>query len=901
MNAEQQATHDLAAVRQLRMALRSRVLPVPGSLTMAPTDLEYAAARERLQYAHQQNYARSSLVGYEPLYRTRIKFARHGDQMWVYFCPAGAEFTPVSSDDADNILVSWAHPRFAHARDLDLGSSTLIGPVEWQLIERTELGNERSGALENLRVYVRNQDMAFFRRVLFEDGKAVVVSDEQPVVEEEIPSPEVPREIKSRLVLDTVVTTKTGEAVEIPFALDAAQWEAISRNPGDGTLILLGPPGTGKTTLALLRATKLVHSLYDYDDKGKLVSDIPSVTLKKARFRVFVVTEHLRNYLKDFLSSSELALPEVQIVNLRGAFLEVFVRHRTLAQWINGLRFRVSPRHNRQSDALIFIKSLPYTLRLCFFHAVLNADENAGDGCRKLVASIRDRVSPLLERNTLEEVLSKDDYQRVRRRRDEKPDMNIQDHLEVRRHRDEYFNVLRRKTELVARAAATTGGFVQTWLKKAKKRADEAIGSTQERWLLPGEDGFLLSRFVDELAFLGADQSLKTIVVRETWRELVRLVDPQQVLLRVIGDFLTTGDAAELRRVGLDRAASAAALNEWREVLNGEAKPVDEGQEEDASTLEGAALDDFDTQESPFGSPRRGAFTRTDFPLLGALARVFLASPPGATADGDRYRNVGFLLPDDLPRYDHIIVDEAQDFTYAEIQLVRSLVEPERNAVTISGDPYQRMDWRSGFTSIEGIEVPKERRFTVRRNYRQTVEISRWVRSLASALYGDVQDPMEETHSSGPVPIMAIENRLRDMVSRAVACVREWFFNDSNSFVSVLLVGFDSGMQTRIGSTLRDILGREAIHAERVTDGRFIERGRVAIADVPTVKGLEFDSVIVLVGEKACDLLDGDSPDSRVTRNHVYVGCSRARRNLQVVLQHDVARLGSRLCGRGDA
>ena len=65
----------------------------------------------------------------------------------------------------------------------------------------------------------------------------------------------------------------------------------------------------------------------------------------------------------------------------------------------------------------------------------------------------------------------------------------------------------------------------------------------------------------------------------------------------------------------------------------------------------------------------------------------------------------------------------------------------------------------------------------------------------------------------------------------------------------------------------------------------------MAVAGIPTVKGLEFDGVVVVVSDETCDLLAGDSPQARIAKNMLYVACSRAKRNLTVILPRNVEML----------
>jgi hypothetical protein len=211
----------------------------------------------------------------------------------------------------------------------------------------------------------------------------------------------------------------------------------------------------------------------------------------------------------------------------------------------------------------------------------------------------------------------------------------------------------------------------------------------------------------------------------------------------------------------------------------------------------------------------------------------------------------------------------------------------QEDPALLSGDPRQRMDWRSGFSSLESIQVPADRKFLVTRNYRQTVELSEWIQRLSVALFGEQDHVIEPTHEHGPEPTVAVNSSLNGALKSASASLEEWYGDEQDPFTALLLIGFDAGMKTRITNSLSNALEMKLLHVEKVEDGRMIERGRVSVADVPTVKGLEFDGVVVIVSKDTCALFEQSSPDAMIARNLLYVACSRARRWLKVILQSD--------------
>jgi DNA helicase IV len=310
---------------------------------------------------------------------------------------------------------------------------------------------------------------------------------------------------------------------------------------------------------------------------------------------------------------------------------------------------------------------------------------------------------------------------------------------------------------------------------------------------------------------------------------------------------------------------------------------------------ESGSLEDLDSRDPEMDADTmqlpKGAFTRSDFPLLASIARVFLAMPEEAMAEPERYKGVGFLLPDEKVRYDHLIIDEGQDFTYAEIHLVRSLVESTRRAITVCGDPLQRMDWKSGFSSLETVRPGDNREFQVQKNYRQTRELCDWVHRLSRCLFGQEATTMEQGGTHGPRPVVYLFSEMREVVPVAAKTIGAWFEEERNPFTAVLAIGFEPRMQKRFTKLLRELLEDDGVVVEKVVDGRLIERGRVNVCEVPTVKGLEFDGVFVWVSRAACELLRQSTPQAKITKNMLYVSCSRAKRHLTVVFEGDVPDL----------
>ncbi len=212
-----------------------------------------------------------------------------------------------------------------------------------------------------------------------------------------------------------------------------------------------------------------------------------------------------------------------------------------------------------------------------------------------------------------------------------------------------------------------------------------------------------------------------------------------------------------------------------------------------------------------------------------------------------------------LPTYSHIVIDEAQDLTLAQMQLIGKLVNPETNSITIVADMAQQI-YGKGFSWKEtGITIPGVRSYEFKHNYRNTRQIS----EAAYALINHEEDKSEFTEMicarrSGPKPRLALGD-----CTQWNLCIRQ----ELTTILSkneTMVIGCASHRMVKHLSTQFSGLGHP-----------------VNISTFHALKGLQFDHVFLWdVSDRAFSLENADENDLSKTRRLLYVAMTRACKTL---------------------
>ncbi len=229
------------------------------------------------------------------------------------------------------------------------------------------------------------------------------------------------------------------------------------------------------------------------------------------------------------------------------------------------------------------------------------------------------------------------------------------------------------------------------------------------------------------------------------------------------------------------------------------------------------------------------------------------------------------------PTYDHILVDEAQDFGTTELRIVRRLAKVGPNDIFLCGDVAQTVLPKHRVQAEAGVVATARER--IQRNYRNS-------RQILAAAYDVLQSNLTEdmldspdleildprfSNFSGPVPLALAAETLDDeiMFARTYVAGR---LDQGERHACIAFAGFSQ----------RDVKGFGDACGVAVLDGGFDPKAsRLVFSDLEQTKGYEFD-VLVIVGCRDGILPAQGAPHEEAFRDacKLYVAMTRARREL---------------------
>jgi len=246
-----------------------------------------------------------------------------------------------------------------------------------------------------------------------------------------------------------------------------------------------------------------------------------------------------------------------------------------------------------------------------------------------------------------------------------------------------------------------------------------------------------------------------------------------------------------------------------------------------------------------------------------------------------------------------IIIDEAQDLTFSTLQEIKNYGE----YISYGADFNQKL--YSGTIKEDGIKnlFAQNIEYNLQQNFRNNYHILNFVKAILPNLYIP-QNTLDELESEniGIKPIMFISDDFEKEIEKIIEIINE-FKSDTHNIAILLPFGkdtFDNGQQVNDSvDNYYKILSNKDIDCSRYfnkmnTDN--IEISNIHITTYKSVKGLEFDTVIIPFMNKFQNYIQKDTFPQIVNKEDYYVAFTRAKRNLYLLSSEKLDFIDNSIC-----
>lgn len=213
--------------------------------------------------------------------------------------------------------------------------------------------------------------------------------------------------------------------------------------------------------------------------------------------------------------------------------------------------------------------------------------------------------------------------------------------------------------------------------------------------------------------------------------------------------------------------------------------------------------------------------------------------------------------------YDHIVVDEAQDFSAIELKLLLDAVRD--SSLTLAGDMAQKIVFTNGFDQWEQVlpllGAPATQVETLRLSYRSTLEVMELARSVLGPIAP--AEPVACTRSGAPIEFFGFAD-IGAAIAFVADALRSLMARERAANVAVLC-----RFTAQADLVFQGLQRAEVPFVRRVGGSDFTFRAGIDVTDVASAKGLEFDYVLVVDADAA------SYPETVECRHLLHVAITR--------------------------
>ena len=258
---------------------------------------------------------------------------------------------------------------------------------------------------------------------------------------------------------------------------------------------------------------------------------------------------------------------------------------------------------------------------------------------------------------------------------------------------------------------------------------------------------------------------------------------------------------------------------------------------------------------------------------------------------------------DSFERYTHIVVDEAQDLSKAELTVITKLVNPQTNSINLLVDVAQKIYDTSFTWEGVGIDIQEEREHILNKNFRTTVEIAEAAYSLLEKDTDFVQNSEDYVKPEqinkdlrGCYPIYRRFGSLEEGTDYVVEEIKRLKEQTTCGLSEMVILHPNSKSLRFIQKRLNDVhqIPNHSLTAQRSSH----EAEEVKLCTMHSIKGLEARVVFILGVDEgnlpfvAPNVIPPGDIAEKVTqeRKLLYVGMTRAKEWLYLISGRNPSR-----------
>jgi superfamily I DNA/RNA helicase len=360
-----------------------------------------------------------------------------------------------------------------------------------------------------------------------------------------------------------------------------------------------------------------------------------------------------------------------------------------------------------------------------------------------------------------------------------------------------------------------------------------------------------------------------------------------------INKVLNSGD--EERRAILKKACSEAQRRfENRPILNWNPFFF----EKEIAWMKGSRILDIETYLDVERQGRRGRLNAEDRKVVFAVFEQYkfeMMQKQWFDYEDFALLALRALEDDDSSQYTHIVVDEAQDLSQAELSVITKLVDSQTNSITLLTDAAQKI-YDNGFTwKGVGINI-QGRSHTLNKNFRTTVEIAEAAYTLLEKDTDFVQNSEDyvkpeqiNKDQHGCYPIYRRFGSLEEGTDYVVEEIKRLKEQTTCELSEMVILH----PQQKFLRVIQERLNVHQIPNYIVTPKGFNhEAEEVKLCTMHSIKGLEARVVFILgVDEGKLPFVAPNDIAEKVTqRKLLYVGMTRAKEWLYLISDRNPSR-----------